>query len=134
MRTMSNTSLEDLQAISVNIADTTKSVSVSAWALFVRDWNESYHASFDLITLWLYPSCFRALDEKEQHRHWSTCWNPVFWAMHLPLVGCIISGKWLHSLWGHGDKVREDETVEEHRVRTHWIYCLDGPIAGLRDG
>lgn len=128
---MSNTSLEDLQAISVNIADTTKSVSVSAWALFVRDWNESYHASFDLITLWLYPSCFRALDEKEQHRHWSTCWNPVFWAMHLPLVGCIITGKWLHSLWGQGDKVREDETVEEHRVRTHWIYCLDGPIAGV---
>jgi hypothetical protein len=128
---MSNTSLEDLQAISVNIADTTKSVSVSAWALFVRDWNESYHASFDLITLWLYPSCFRALDEKEQHRHWSTCWNPVFWAMHLPLVGCIITGKWLHSLWGQGDKVRDDETVEEHRVRTHWIYCLDGPIAGV---
>ena len=78
--------MEDLQAISVNIADTTKSVSVSAWALFVRDWNESYHASFDLITLWLYPSCFRALDEKEQHRHWSTCWNPVFWAKFCGLV------------------------------------------------
>ena len=25
--------------------------------------------------------------------------------------------------------MREDETIEETRVRLHWVYCLDGPIA-----
>jgi len=117
--------------LSASVAQTTKTISLSTWAIFLRDWGESYEASFDLITLWLSPSCFRLLDEKEQHRHWSILWNPVFWAMHLPLVFCILSGKWLHTLWGQGDKVREDENMEENRVRTHWIYCLDGPIAGL---
>ena len=117
--------------LSASVAQTTKTISLSTWAIFLRDWGESYEASFDLITLWLCPSCFRLLDEKEQHRHWSILWNPVFWAMHLPLVFCILSGKWLHTLWGQGDKVREDENMEENRVRTHWIYCLDGPIAGL---
>ena len=34
-------------------------------------------------------------------------------------------------MWGQGDMMREDETIEETRVRLHWVYCLDGPIAGL---
>ena len=32
-------------------------------------------------------------------------------------------------MWGQGDMMREDETIEETRVRLHWVYCLDGPIA-----
>ena len=117
--------------MSAKVADGAKVLSVSAWATLVEDWNVSYEASFDLITLWLCPPCFRVLAAEEQHRHWSILLNPLFWGMHLPLVVCILSGKWLHSLWGQGGKVRHDEMVEEQRVRTHWIYCLDGPIASL---
>ena len=56
-------------------------------------------------------------------------WNPLYWLCFLPLIPCILLGKWLHSMWGQGDMMREDETIEETRVRLHWVYCLDGPIA-----
>mmetsp|Transcript_36842 Transcript_36842/g.97412 ORF Transcript_36842/g.97412 Transcript_36842/m.97412 type:complete len:311 (-) Transcript_36842:902-1834(-) len=119
------------RAMSLNVADSAKVLSRTAWTTVLDDWKMAYEASFDLITLWLCPPCFKALDEKDQHNHAIILWNPIFWAMHLPLVICILSGKWLHSLWGQGGRVRHDESMEENRVRTHWIYCLDGPIASL---
>ena len=82
-----------------------------------------------MLVLWLCPAEFKALDIEAQYRHPLVFWNPAYWICFLPLVPCLLTGKWLHSLWGQGDMMRPDETIEESRVRLHWIYCLDGPIA-----
>jgi len=84
-----------------------------------------------MIVIWLCPACFQNLDPEVQRNHWILWRNPIFWATYLPLAFMVLSGKWLHSLWGQGDRVRPDETEEEMRVRMHWIYALDGPIGFL---
>ena len=106
-----------------------KRVALSCREAFMADVRMASHNSQDMIVLWMSPASFKAMSEEEQFAHPCIRFNPLFWAMHLPLVACVASGKWLHSLWGQGDKMRPDETVEEERVRTHWIYALDGPIA-----
>jgi len=105
-------------------------IASSTWAAFSSDMGVAAHASHDMVVLWLCPGPFKNLDIDAQYRHWSVRWNPLYWVMFVPLVPCIILGKWLHSLWGQGDMMRADETIEESRVRLHWVYCLDGPIAG----
>lgn len=94
-------------------------------------WTEALEASYDMIVLWLCPPCFHRLEEEEQRNHWSLWWNPLFWLSYLPLALCVLSGKWIHSLWGQGGRVRPDEEPDEMRARMHWIYAMDGPIASL---
>ena len=104
-------------------------LAASTYERIKSDVMVSCHASHDMLVLWMYPTPFKVLEIDEQYRHWSVRWNPFYWAMFLPLIPCILTGKWLHATWGQGDMMRPDETVEESRVRLHWIYCLDGPIA-----
>jgi len=106
-------------------------IARSTWEGFKADLHVCAHASHDMVVLWLCPGPFKAMDIEDQYLHWSVRWNPIYWSMFVPLVPCIILGKWLHSLWGQGDMMRADETIEESRVRLHWIYCLDGPIAAM---
>ena len=105
-------------------------IARSTWAKVKSDVEVSAHASHDMLVLWLCPAHFKALDIGTQYRHCWVLFNPLYWILFLPLIPCIVAGKWLHSLWGQGDMMRPDETIEESRVRLHWIYCLDGPIAG----
>jgi len=104
-------------------------VARSTWEGLQNDWRVAAHHSHDMLVLWMCTPGFKALPLEEQQNHWIILWNPIYWAMYLPLLGMIISGKWLHALWGQGGMMRPDETIEETRIRIHWIYCLDGPIA-----
>lgn len=106
-----------------------RKIALSTWELLKADWDVCTHHSHDMLVLWMCPSSFKALSLEEQQSHWIIFWNPIYWAMYLPLLACILSGKWLHALWGQGDMMRPDETIEETRIRIHWIYALDGPIA-----
>jgi len=107
-----------------------KAVAKNVYMGFQSDVAVSAHAAHDMLILWLWPGFVKNLELEAQHAHWSVRWNPAYWAMYLPLIACILPGKWLHSLWGQGGPMRPDETIEESRVRLHWIYCLDGPIVG----
>ena len=88
----------------------------------------SAHAAHDMIVVWLCPGPIKSLELEAQHAHCFIRWNVLYWVCYLPLIPCVLSGKWLHSLWGQGEAMRNDETMDEARVRLHWIYCLDGPI------
>ena len=106
-------------------------ITSSTWSAVKSDLAVCCHASHDMIVLWLCTADFKELDIEAQYRHWSVRYNPLYWLTFLPLVPCLVLGKWLHACWGQGDMMRPDETMEESRVRLHWIYCLDGPIAAV---
>ena len=52
----------------------------------------------------------------------------MYFVLFYPLAVSCLMGKWTHSLWGQGKPTREDEHLDEYRVRVHWVYCLDGPM------
>mmetsp|Transcript_1466 Transcript_1466/g.1943 ORF Transcript_1466/g.1943 Transcript_1466/m.1943 type:complete len:313 (-) Transcript_1466:1266-2204(-) len=54
---------------------------------------------------------------------------PLYALGTYPMVGCILTGLWVHRLVGQGGPVRIDETSIERETRAQWVYGMDGPFA-----
>lgn len=67
----------------------------------------------------------RPFDEVLQHP--LLRWNPFYWFLWVLAVGCIVSGRWTHSIFGQGDGF-PGESELEREVRIYWLYCTDGPV------
>ena len=55
--------------------------------------------------------------------------NPLYWALIILIVVCVLPGKWLHALVGQGGPVRADESKTERNARVAWCYASDGLFA-----
>lgn len=53
-------------------------------------------------------------------------YNPVYWALYAATLPVVLTGKWVHALFGQGGPLTEDETRIEHSVRVQWVYPIDG--------
>jgi len=83
-----------------------------------------------MICDWLCPAAFAHLPAEERVTSCRIRWNPLYWLCWLMGWGCILTGKWFHSIVGQGGAVRPDETKCEHDARVHWVYGCDGPMVG----
>ena len=55
--------------------------------------------------------------------------NPLYWALVILIVVCVLPGKWLHALVGQGGPCRADESKAERNARVAWCYASDGLFA-----
>ena len=68
-------------------------------------------------------------DEPLERYGWWVRYNPLYWALIVLIMGCLIPGRWVHLPFGQGGPVRDDEMEVEKKIRLEWIYCTDGPFA-----
>ena len=106
-----------------------RGVTTHCCALCIEDVCWSREEAHNMILQYCYPSSISSLSLDEQFEHPCVRLNPLYWAMLLAALPCVASGKWVHSLWGQGGPVRDDEMQEEKEARVQWIYCTDGPMA-----
>ena len=73
------------------------------------DWAWARDESHIMIVQYCYQRGFGRLARDEQRAHWSVRCNPLYWLLFAGCLPCMLSGKWVHSLWGQGGPVRDDE-------------------------
>lgn len=102
------------------LVDNNKPFKVPCCRAFVNDMAWAVVESHEMILDFCCP-CIRHASPDDQRaavRH-----NPLYWAILLVTVPCILSGRWTHALFGQGGPVRDDELDLERKVRIQWIYA-----------
>lgn len=56
--------------------------------------------------------------------------NPFYWAVWLPTLLLILSGRRLHHFIGQGHALGPPESEIEHEVRVWWVYPSDAAFVG----
>lgn len=103
--------------------------SKSTWELFVEDILWSRDESHIMIVSVVASDAYAALPLEEQLRSPWALYNPLYLVLLCALMVCVLSGRWVHALFGQGGPVRPDELIVEREARIQWIYTTDGPFA-----